>query len=468
MLRKEFSEFGHVLDARIVMDRESGRSRGFGFVTFAQGSEAEEAKAKMNNRLLDGRYIRVDLASNRPPSSPSSSSSSSTPSSIAGSSLSGFSFSSARPSRPPVVEDWGPLLSYGSSSSASASASASASSSSSSSPSLQKSPPVAPASSYGYGGSSPGGLGQGNGIDSTTKPSSEGSSHAGPISAMAAASEAEIGIEVKGGEANRMLESNASVASQSQQVWPRIKETGTASSASSSSSSLSLSSASGSDPRPRSRRHALTNELLECAGMEDPSSTYKPKLTMDAIPGFKGTPYDFGLSSSDMLSSLPSPAKEESGSAAGSKPRVGGGFDIALSFDNVKEEEDPDSLPGYSIFSQRTLPPLDLPWGTPEADNWSEIGKEPRRIEDSPYSPFSSDLKDDPEFWWDPYDFDPEAKVFKEQESTEQAPDKEAEAELSLDKLFAKEMGAKDSSLSSSTSGDLGAETQPLNAASMR
>ncbi|KAH7365272.1 hypothetical protein KP509_18G017900 [Ceratopteris richardii] len=131
------------------------------------------------------------------------------------------------------------------------------------------------------------------------------------------------------------------------------------------------------------------------------SETWQSKLTEEAIPPPKGPLFDFGLSS------IPdSPPTSEGCSHHG-------GISLSVNLDELPEAE-PVRLP-YSIFTARVLPPLDLPWLTPEADNWSEIGKPPRRIEDSPYSPFSPDLKDDPEFWWDPYDFDPEAKLLKQQ-----------------------------------------------------
>ncbi|RMX73598.1 hypothetical protein D0869_13447 [Hortaea werneckii] len=65
-LRSKFEEFGQVDEAIVVKDRDTGRSRGFGFVRFAEESAAENAIAQMNNVEFDGRQIRVDKASERP------------------------------------------------------------------------------------------------------------------------------------------------------------------------------------------------------------------------------------------------------------------------------------------------------------------------------------------------------------------------------------------------------------------
>jgi len=64
-LRTKFEEFGQVEEAVVVKDRDTGRSRGFGFVRFAQESEADTAIQAMNNVEFDGRTIRVDKASDR-------------------------------------------------------------------------------------------------------------------------------------------------------------------------------------------------------------------------------------------------------------------------------------------------------------------------------------------------------------------------------------------------------------------
>lgn len=64
-LRQKFEEFGAVEEAVVVKDRDTGRSRGFGFVRYSQEADAEAAIAAMNNVEFDGRTIRVDKASER-------------------------------------------------------------------------------------------------------------------------------------------------------------------------------------------------------------------------------------------------------------------------------------------------------------------------------------------------------------------------------------------------------------------
>lgn len=65
-LRQAFAEFGEVTDAHVVMDRESGRSRGFGFITMATSQDAQKAMEKMNGAIIDGRPLRVNEAEERP------------------------------------------------------------------------------------------------------------------------------------------------------------------------------------------------------------------------------------------------------------------------------------------------------------------------------------------------------------------------------------------------------------------
>ncbi|XP_077230805.1 glycine-rich RNA-binding protein RZ1A-like [Tasmannia lanceolata] len=61
-LKNAFEKFGHLVEAKIVVDRFSGRSRGFGFVTFDEKTAMEEAMEAMNGMDLDGRAITVDKA----------------------------------------------------------------------------------------------------------------------------------------------------------------------------------------------------------------------------------------------------------------------------------------------------------------------------------------------------------------------------------------------------------------------
>ncbi|XP_020253305.1 31 kDa ribonucleoprotein, chloroplastic-like [Asparagus officinalis] len=65
-LEQVFSEHGKVLSGRVVYDRETGRSRGFGFVTMATQTEVDDAIAALDGQDLDGRAIRVNVAEERP------------------------------------------------------------------------------------------------------------------------------------------------------------------------------------------------------------------------------------------------------------------------------------------------------------------------------------------------------------------------------------------------------------------
>ncbi|HXU88767.1 MAG TPA: RNA-binding protein, partial [Methylomirabilota bacterium] len=64
-LRAAFARFGAVDSAAVMTDRETGRSRGFGFVEMATTEEAERAISSLNGSQLDGRMIRVDKATPR-------------------------------------------------------------------------------------------------------------------------------------------------------------------------------------------------------------------------------------------------------------------------------------------------------------------------------------------------------------------------------------------------------------------
>lgn len=61
-LKAFFEEIGEVSSARVVMDRESGRSKGFGFVEFADEANNQKAIDQLNGKELDGRPINVSLA----------------------------------------------------------------------------------------------------------------------------------------------------------------------------------------------------------------------------------------------------------------------------------------------------------------------------------------------------------------------------------------------------------------------
>jgi RNA recognition motif-containing protein len=60
-----FEKFGELVEVKIITDRESGRSRGFGFVTFADADAAQKAMEEMDGVDLDGRAIRVNEAHER-------------------------------------------------------------------------------------------------------------------------------------------------------------------------------------------------------------------------------------------------------------------------------------------------------------------------------------------------------------------------------------------------------------------
>ncbi len=64
-LKDIFKEFGEVAFVRIVTDRETGRSKGFGFVEFTSVEEAVTAKDAMDGKEIDGRELRIDFAQER-------------------------------------------------------------------------------------------------------------------------------------------------------------------------------------------------------------------------------------------------------------------------------------------------------------------------------------------------------------------------------------------------------------------
>jgi cold-inducible RNA-binding protein len=61
-LEKMFSEFGDIEDCIVVTDRETNRSKGFGFVTFESEDQAKKAVETMHEKEFDGRKITVNIA----------------------------------------------------------------------------------------------------------------------------------------------------------------------------------------------------------------------------------------------------------------------------------------------------------------------------------------------------------------------------------------------------------------------
>jgi len=69
-LRTAFSAFGTVSSASVIMDRATGRSKGFGFVDMPDEAEAQAAIEALNNKPLNGRAVRVNQSQPRPDSGP--------------------------------------------------------------------------------------------------------------------------------------------------------------------------------------------------------------------------------------------------------------------------------------------------------------------------------------------------------------------------------------------------------------
>ena len=61
-LRDLFTQFGEVLNAKVIMDRATGRSKGFGFVEMSDDTQAADAIAKLNGTDFDGRTLVVNEA----------------------------------------------------------------------------------------------------------------------------------------------------------------------------------------------------------------------------------------------------------------------------------------------------------------------------------------------------------------------------------------------------------------------
>ena len=64
-LRDLFAQHGNVAEVKVVMDRETGRPRGFAFVEMSTDNEAQDAIAQLNGRELDGRTLKINEAQER-------------------------------------------------------------------------------------------------------------------------------------------------------------------------------------------------------------------------------------------------------------------------------------------------------------------------------------------------------------------------------------------------------------------
>ena len=68
ILRNNFTEFGGVTSAKVMMDRDTGRSKGFGFVEMSTSEQAEAAIQSLNGMSVDGRSIVVNISRPKEPS----------------------------------------------------------------------------------------------------------------------------------------------------------------------------------------------------------------------------------------------------------------------------------------------------------------------------------------------------------------------------------------------------------------
>lgn len=64
-LKQLFGSFGEVTSAKVIKDRESGRSRGFGFVEMSSDDQANKAMEALHNKELEGRFMSVSVARER-------------------------------------------------------------------------------------------------------------------------------------------------------------------------------------------------------------------------------------------------------------------------------------------------------------------------------------------------------------------------------------------------------------------
>lgn len=61
-LKNLFATFGNIVSAKVIVDRDTNRSKGFGFVEFTTEAEAENARAGLNESEVEGRKILVNVA----------------------------------------------------------------------------------------------------------------------------------------------------------------------------------------------------------------------------------------------------------------------------------------------------------------------------------------------------------------------------------------------------------------------
>lgn len=66
LLLETFRTYGEITEARVVTDMDTGRSRGYGFVTFADSEAADRAIAELDGKELDGRTVKVNEAQAKP------------------------------------------------------------------------------------------------------------------------------------------------------------------------------------------------------------------------------------------------------------------------------------------------------------------------------------------------------------------------------------------------------------------
>jgi len=64
-LKNAFGQYGEVVSAKIIIDKRTGKSKGYGFVEMATDSAAEEALTNLNGKELSGRNVKVNKANSQ-------------------------------------------------------------------------------------------------------------------------------------------------------------------------------------------------------------------------------------------------------------------------------------------------------------------------------------------------------------------------------------------------------------------